>query len=355
LCHSLHHSELSCATIWFFSIFWQINSRKKVGILFSGNTREYFRKINSDYMPLTEEQHHLLQNFFNQSNFVEEGGVITDLDGTAVHEYQSKIVIPEEVEMGLKKIHDLGRPVVINTLRFPLSVMRTFGREWYNISRSPVPTVLMNGSQLGYMVETKDGNLAYEEITAFPLTETEKDEVLKTVRQLIADSITEPLVFYYPRDWTQGEIIWTPASERISIVQNKYTSASLVYSSDINKLADDLKSQDICMIFLLIDVVEDKLMAYQHTKKNNFFTHEGIDKLTGAEQIASKINFSLPHSLGAGDTDMDVFLSAVGLAVHVGNPYLNFESVLPPIKIKGSPELGELLFELSAMQRTVVK
>ena len=290
-------------------------------------------------MPLTEEHHLQLQNFFNQSNFVEEGAVITDLDGTAVHEYQSKIVIPEEVEKGLKKIHDLGRPVVINTLRFPLSVMRTFGKEWYNISRSPVPTVLMNGSQLGFMIETKDGNLVYEEITAFPLTESEKDNVLKTAEELIADGITELLVFYYPRDWTKGEIIWTPVNERISIVQNKYTSASLVYSSDINKLSDDLKSWDICMIFLLIDVAEDKLMAYQHTKKSNFFTHEGIDKLTGAEQIAEKINFSLSHSLGAGDTEMDVFLSAVGLAVHVGNPYLNFESVLPPVVLKATGRL----------------
>jgi len=306
-------------------------------------------------MPLTEEQHLQLQNFFNQSNFTEEGAVITDLDGTAVHEYQSKIVIPEEVEMGLKKIHDLGRPVVINTLRFPLSVMRTFGREWYNISRSPVPTVLMNGSQLGYMIETKEGNLAYEEIAAFPLAETEKDAVIKTVKELIAGGISELLVFYYPRDWTKGEIIWTPVNERIPVVQNKYTSASVVYSSDISKFCDDLKSQDLCMIFLLVDVAEDKLMAYQHTKKSNFFTHEGIDKLSGAEQIAGKINFSLSHSLGAGDTEMDVFLKGVGLAVHVGNPYLNFESVLPPIKLKGSPELGELLFELAAMQRTVVK
>src|ERR1051326_2804884 len=175
-------------------------------------------------MPLTDEQHLQLQSFFNQSNFVEEGGVITDLDGTAVHEYQSKIIIPEEVERGLKKIHDLGRPVVINTLRFPLSVMRTFGREWYNISHSAVPTILMNGSQLGYMIETKEGNLAYEEITAFPLTETEKNNVMKFVQELIAGGINDLLVFFYPRDWTKGEIIWTPVNERINTVQKKYTS-----------------------------------------------------------------------------------------------------------------------------------
>ncbi|MEJ7680254.1 MAG: hypothetical protein WKG06_20850 [Segetibacter sp.] len=69
----------------------------------------------------------------------------------------------------MKKIYDLGRPVVINTLRFPLSVMRTFGREWYSISNAPVPTVLMNGSQLGYMTETSEGAIGYKEIAAFPL------------------------------------------------------------------------------------------------------------------------------------------------------------------------------------------
>src|SRR5438067_2292571 len=130
-------------------------------------------------MAISESHHLQLQDFFNQSNFADAGGVITDLDGTAIHEYQGKYIIPKSVELGLKKVHDLGRPVIINTLRFPLSVMRTFGKEWYDISKSPVPTVLMNGSQLGFMIETKDGNLVYEEITAFPLTESEKDNVLK--------------------------------------------------------------------------------------------------------------------------------------------------------------------------------
>ncbi|MEO5673343.1 MAG: hypothetical protein ABIQ74_01730 [Chitinophagales bacterium] len=65
--------------------------------------------------------------------------MITDLDGTALQGVRGSITIPESVKSGLKKIHELGRPVVLNTLRFPLSVMRSFGREWYDISNALVP------------------------------------------------------------------------------------------------------------------------------------------------------------------------------------------------------------------------
>src|SRR5688572_32069790 len=41
--------------------------------------------------------------FIQESAFANSGGVITDLDGTAVHEYQGKIIIPREVEMGLMR------------------------------------------------------------------------------------------------------------------------------------------------------------------------------------------------------------------------------------------------------------
>ncbi len=119
-------------------------------------------------MPLTENQHHQLQEFFNQSHFEKSGGIITDLDGTAIHEHEGRCSIPQSVELGLNKIYELGRPVVLNTLRFPLSVIRTFGKEWYKISNKPIPTVLMNGSQLGYIVESSSGAFGYEEILASP-------------------------------------------------------------------------------------------------------------------------------------------------------------------------------------------
>ena len=71
--------------------------------------------------------------------------------------------------MALNRIYELGRPVVLNTLRFPLSVIRTFGKEWYKISNGVIPTVLMNGSQLGYIIENEKGEFEFEEIAAFPL------------------------------------------------------------------------------------------------------------------------------------------------------------------------------------------
>ena len=108
------------------------------------------------------------------------------------------------------------------------------------------------------------------------------------------------------------------------------------------------------MIFLLIDVPQDRLMAYQHTKRNNFFTHKGVDKDFGAQQIANYLQFDLKHSIGAGDSEMDSFLRSVGQAVHVGNPLLSIEGLLPPIKVKSSSEFGELLFALAAMQRNVI-
>ena len=305
-------------------------------------------------MALSASQSAQLQHFFNHSKFDECGALITDLDGTAIHEFEGRYNIPQSVQLGLDKIYDLGRPIVLNTLRFPLSVIRTFGKEWYKISNAPIPTVLMNGSQLGYITQNKEGNFLYNEIDAFPLEPDEIAAVLHIITGFIKNNDLDLLVFYYPRDWQLGEIIWTPLADKIEAVQKKYSSASKVYSTTLKNLQTDLHSQPICMIFLLIDVPQDKLMAYQHTKRNNFFTHKGVDKDFGAQQIANHLQFELKHSIGAGDTEMDSFLRSVGLAIHVGNPLLSYESLLPPIKVKNSSEFGEILFELAAMQRNVI-
>lgn len=299
-------------------------------------------------MLLSQNQIEQLQNFFDASDFARQGWIITDLDGTAIHEFHGRLIIPEMVEKGLKRIYDLGRPVVINTLRFPLSVMRTFGKQWYSISDNSVPTILMNGSQLGYMTKTSSDEFAYREIAAFPLTEEEIKEVLQLVEPLVADKVHDLLVFYYPRDWTKGERIWTPADQKIKEIQDKYLSASAVYTGSVEGLKEQLLAEDICMIFLLVDIPEESLMAYQHTRKSNFFTHKGVNKLYGAQQMASYLNLDLNHALGAGDTVMDTFLTEVGLPVHVGNFDLPFQGILPPVKLKGSAELGELLFRLAA-------
>jgi hydroxymethylpyrimidine pyrophosphatase-like HAD family hydrolase len=113
---------------------------------------------------LDERTTYALQRFVEKSDFAQLGGVITDLDGTALHEEAGRIYIPKPVELGLKELHDLGRPFVLNTLRFPLSVLRSFGRDWYGVSNSPIPTVTLNGSLLGYVIKTPDDEMAFEEM-----------------------------------------------------------------------------------------------------------------------------------------------------------------------------------------------
>lgn len=305
-------------------------------------------------MALGEDIDNQLKHFLQQTQFVSRGGIVTDLDGTAVHEDQGRIYIPKPVEFGLKQLHDQGRPFILNSLRFPLSVLRTFGREWYGISNAPIPAVTLNGSLLGYVTKTAEDEIEFEEIDAFPLTTQEIDEVLRGVEGLLEGGIKDVLVFYYPRDWRIGEVIWTPVAENVIHVKEKYKSASAVTAVEFAKLRDQMVAEDICMIFVLIDVAEDKLMAYQHTKRSNFFTRMGVNKLFGAERIAEKLGILLDHSIGAGDTELDRFLSGVGLAVLVGSLDLEFKGLIQTIRIKDSFEFGDLLFRLAALQREIV-
>src|SRR6185503_1087508 len=107
-------------------------------------------------------------------------------------------------------------------------------------------------------------------------------------------------------------------------VKDKYRSASAVTAVELPKLQEQMLGEEICMIFLLIDAPEDQLMAYQHTKRSNFITHKGVDKLFGAQAMAKFLDTDLRQSLGAGDTELDNFLSGVGLALLVGNHDLAF-------------------------------
>lgn len=303
---------------------------------------------------LNPEIDQALRQFLKHSRYAEAGGVITDLDGTAVHEDQGRVYIPPRVEFGLKRLYELGRPVVLNSLRFPLSVMRTFGREWIAIANAPIPVVSLYGSQIGFVTKTDEDELTFEEIEAFPLAAAEIDDVLKGVEGMVEGGIKDLLLFYYPRDWRMGEIIWTPVAEKVISVKEKYLSASAVTAVELPKLREQLHREEICMIFLLIEVAEDQLMAYQHTKRSNFFTHKGVDKLSGTREIARHLGLDLSASIGAGDSPMDVFLSGVGLAVHVGNPNLEFLGLQQTIKVKSIFELGDLLFRLADLQQEIV-
>jgi hydroxymethylpyrimidine pyrophosphatase-like HAD family hydrolase len=292
-----------------------------------------------------------VRDFLSRSTYRRQGGIITDLDGTIVHEEKGRVYLPPEVQYALKELYNLGRPLIINSLRFPLSVIRTFGKEWYEISNAPIPTVTLNGSQYGFITKNDKGELEFEELTAFPLTPEEVDETLKNVQVLLEDNIRDLLVFYYPRDWRMGEIIWTPVPEKVEEVKNKYLSASSVTAVEFNKLREQMMAEEICMIFLLADVPEDKRMAYQHAKPRNFFTHEGVDKLFGTRSIAEKLELDLANSVGAGDTPMDVFLSGVGLAIIVGGHELSFQGSFGTLRLKNAFELGDLLFRLAELQQ----
>lgn len=121
-----------------------------------------------------------------------------DLDGTALLEDHGKVFISSSVEKGVRAIHDFEIPVVLNTLRFPMSVIKTVGEAWYQIADVPILTVLLNGSVLGY-IKCDDGALHYEELAAFPLTHPEIISMLNGVRQLIEGGIDDILVFFYSR------------------------------------------------------------------------------------------------------------------------------------------------------------
>ena len=294
----------------------------------------------------------IVDAFLATSGFAEKGAIVTDLDGTAVHEDQGRIYIPPPVEFGLRAIYDSGRPIILNSLRFPLSVMRTFGKEWLAISGVPIPVVSMNGSQLGYVSTDARSELSFEEITAFPLDSGEIDAVLHGIDALLEDNIREVLLFYYPRDWRLGEIIWTPIPEKIAYVREKYKSASSVIAVKPAKLAEMLHAEEICMIFLLIERPADDLMAYQHSKPSNFFTAARVDKLSGTLKMLEYLECDIGASIGAGDTMMDVFLDGVALSVHVGPQKLPFRGRFNTIALQNSLELGDLLFHIAGFAST---
>lgn len=245
--------------------------------------------------------------------------------------------------------YERGRPLILNSLRFPLSVIRTFGQDWYRLSNAPIPTVTLNGSLMGFVKKNEEAELVFQEAIAFPLTKEEIGEALNGISRMLDGGIKNILVFYYPRDWRIGEVIWTPVPENVTAVKEKYTSASAVTAVEFPKLQEQMLAEELCMIFLLIDAPEDQLMAYQHTKRSNFITHKGVDKLFGAEAMAKFLQSDLRASLGAGDTELDNFLSGVGLALLVGNHELAFRGVVDTIKLRDSMELGAVLFRAAEL------
>jgi hydroxymethylpyrimidine pyrophosphatase-like HAD family hydrolase len=287
---------------------------------------------------------------FAQTRDLSKGLLALDLDGTALLEDRGKVFISSSVEKGVKALHDVRYPVVINTLRFPLSVINTVGDAWYQIADVPILTVLLNGSVLGY-IKRNDGRLIYEELAAFPLTSEELQPMLAGIRQLLDDKITDLVLFYYTRDWQRGETLWTPNPAKVEALKAKYVSASRVCAGSVDQLADDLAVAEICMTSLLVDRPQDTLMAYQHSRRNSFFTRRGVDKASGLREIAKRFRLSLPDSFGAGDTQMDNFLSDLGLAIIVGDAGLPFHGTVATLRVPSPLELGEVIFSLAQFVR----
>ncbi len=290
-----------------------------------------------------------LADFLARSRFASAGAMISDLDGTALHESEGRLMIAPEIVAGLKALQAKGRPIVLNTLRFPLNVLKTFGREWYEISSRPVPLVSLNGAIIGQLDLDANGEPCFVELCASPLRPDTITATIDQIEAMVNGGVDELLLFHYPRDWRQGEIIWTPVADRVAHVTSKYASASLVTAEPLAELRARLACQDVCMLFLLIETSADRLMAYQHARPTSFVTAEGIDKLAGARLAAETLGFSLADSVGAGDTPMDSFLDGVGLSVHVGPMELAFAGKVGTLKLASVAELGGLLSRLATL------
>src|SRR5262245_32049144 len=100
--------------------------------------------------------------------------------------------------------------------------------------------------------------------------------MIEGVRQLLKARIDGLVLFSYFRDWKEGEALWTPKPEKISALEKKYVSASRVSSGSIEVLTEKLLGGEVCMATLFTDRPEDTLMAYQHSRRNSFFTAKGV-------------------------------------------------------------------------------
>jgi hydroxymethylpyrimidine pyrophosphatase-like HAD family hydrolase len=297
----------------------------------------------------------LIERFLSESHFTRDGAFMTDLDGTAVHELEGRVAIPKTVSHGLTELKRRGRPIVLNTLRFPLNVIETFGREWYEISGAPLPLVSLNGSVVGHLREAANGAIQFEVLSVTQVPAATCEAVVGELERLLASGVDDVVLFYYPSDWRAGERLWTPVEERQAGLLERYKSAQTITSEPLDQLASTLLACAPAMLFVLVDASHDQLMAYQHVRPNQFVTAEGITKSSGAQVAAQQLGFELEASIGAGDTMMDSFLSTVGLALRVGNPSLPFQGRHATVDLAHSLALGEFCFRLADRVRRSVE
>lgn len=291
-----------------------------------------------------------LRRYRAESQFTARGGVVTDLDGTALSERDGRLYVAETVAEGLKALADLGRPVVLNTLRFPLNVVRTFGRQWSAITSQPAPLVSLNGAVFGLLAPEEGDGVTFQELAACSLSQAETKAALERLALLTEAGLTDIVVFIYLRDWRAGELIWTPLAAHAPALKAKYLSASEVISGSVEELGRMLLAHEVLMLSVVADIPEDRRMAYQHVDPHQFVTTAGVDKLSGARDAAARLEFDLQESVGAGDTPMDAFLEGVGLALHVGPLDLDYRGRIETLKLGSPKELGYALYELAKME-----
>lgn len=288
------------------------------------------------------------------ASFAANGALITDLDGTAVHQDGDRVVIEKRVQLGLERVRTSGRPVIINTLRFPLSIMRTFGEQWSEWTRKPLPCVTLNGSLIGDIVRSDSGELVFDERCAFPLLEAEIESVLTRLEAALRAGFSRFTVFVYSRTWQDGEVIWTPSEARVQGLVDKYVSASVVVADGIEGLRHRLLTTEICMIAVQLEEAGDNRLAFQHANASNFFTRAGVDKRSGAIELTRLLSADFACSIGAGDTELDTFLDGVGLSLHVGPADLKFKGRLDTLRLEDPIALGAILSDVVAYcERTI--
>jgi hydroxymethylpyrimidine pyrophosphatase-like HAD family hydrolase len=293
----------------------------------------------------------LIREFLTASGFTREGAFMTDLDGTAVHEFEGRVTIPKSVSHALTDLRRLGRPIVLNTLRFPLNVIESFGREWYEVTGAPLPLVSLNGSVVGHLREGANGSIEFEQVLVTKVPASLCDSVVGDLERMLKSGFDDVVLFYYPSDWRAGERLWTPVADRQAALLERYGSAQSITSASLDELASTLAACEPSMLFVLVEASHDDLMAYQHARPNQFVTADGVDKASGAEAAARQLDFDLAASVGAGDTLMDTFLSTVGLAVRVGNPALPYQGRHATVDLLDSLALGEFGFRLADQVR----
>ncbi|QNF31190.1 HAD hydrolase family protein (plasmid) [Adhaeribacter swui] len=292
-------------------------------------------------MALTEEQKKLIQNFVSQPLFRQHGGLMTDLDGTIVLHQNGNFSIPPEVQAGLNKLYQSNCPIILNTIRFPLSIIKTFAAVLYPLAQKPIPVISLNGSQWGYILLGENQEYRFIEAGAQPLIPADIQSCIADVRLLVQQQVPNIAAFYYPRDWTKGEIIWTPAENKVAELAQSYPSASHVYSSSLAILENNLNAEEISMIFLLGK--KDHLAAtFLQRNFKDFYTTTGVNKLTGAHAFVNQLGRTLNQFIGAGDTPMDVFLQETGAVIKVGNLPLDFDCQAPILPVETVAELGEV-------------